>query len=158
MTVSPILESNLELSVLHLAQSSVMKKETLQKSLTPKAWIKLIRCSSLQVLDEVDKERERKREELKVLVKILHYMKLGELSPLLGPLLDLICESNPGLDDSECVRMTCPCRPEPHFISPQGFLLLEEVEAAFGTAEQSLMSIGSFGAGWRCTLIPAVQT
>ena len=51
------------LSVLHLAQSSVMKKKTLQKSLTSKAWIKLIRRSSLQVLDEVDKERERKREE-----------------------------------------------------------------------------------------------
>ena len=84
------------LSVLHLAQSKVMEKKTLQNSLTSKAWSKLIRRTSLQVVSrrhEVDME---KREDLKVLVKILNFVELGELSPLLRPLLDLICESSPG--------------------------------------------------------------
>ena len=136
-------------SVLHLAQSNVMEKETLRKSLTSKAWSKLIRRSSLQVLRRPFQDEE-KREDLKVLVKILNFMELGEVSPLLRPLLDLICESSPGWSSSACVQMICPCRPEPHSISHEGFLLLEQVEAAFGTAEQSLKSIGSFcGGRWR---------
>ena len=139
------------LSVLHLAQSTVMDKETLKKSLTSKAWGKLIRRSSLQVVsrrwdDELDMEI---REDLKVLVKILHFMKLGEIIPLLRPLLDLICESSPEWSSSESVQMICPCRPEPHSISPEGFLLLEQVEAAFGTVEQSLKSVEGFSSMWR---------
>ena len=132
------------LSVLHLAQSKVMEKKTLQNSLTSKAWSKLIRRTSLQVVSrrhEVDME---KREDLKVLVKILNFVELGELSPLLRPLLDLICESSPGQSSSSSVQIICPCRPEPHSISTEGFLLLEQAEAAFGTTEQSLKSIGLF--------------
>ena len=139
------------LSVLHLAQSTVMDKETLKKSLTSKAWGKLIRHSSLQVVSEHGGKNSGvivqmwKREDLKVFVKILHFMELEEVSPFLRPILDLICESSPVRFKS--VEMICPCRPEPHSISPDGFLLLEQVEAAFGTAEQSLKSVGSFDAG-----------
>ena len=145
------------LSALHLAQSKVMEKETLKKSFTSKAWGKLIGRSSLQVLSrplELDME---KRKDLKVLVKILQRVELGELSPYLRPLLDLICESSPGIDCSVCVRMICPCRPDPHFISPEGFLLLEQVEAAFGTAEQRLESVGSFGL-YHCHMLSAVSS
>ena len=145
------------LSALHLAQSKVMEKETLKKSFTSKAWGKLIGRSSLQVLSrplELDME---KRKDLKVLVKILQRVELGELSPYLRPLLDLICESSPGIDCSVCGRMICPCRPDPHFISPEGFLLLEQVEAAFGTAEQRLESVGSFGL-YHCHMLSAVSS
>ena len=35
------------------------------------------------------------------------------------------------------MQLNCPCHREPHFISTDAFLLLEEVEGAFGTTEQS---------------------
>ena len=76
-------------------------------------------------------------EDVKALVKILLFMKPG---PFLMPLLDLISESSPG----HSAEMVCTCRPEPHSIFPEGFLLVGEVEAAFSTTVQSLKSI-SFG-------------
>ena len=121
------------LSTWCLFQSNLVEKETLQKSLTSKAWSKLIRQSSLQ--------RGRlfeKMEDVKVLVKILHFVELEEPILLLMPLLDMICESCPGSD----VEVLCPCRLEPHSVSTHGFLLLEEVEAAFSTTEQSLKKVG----------------
>ena len=114
----------------------MMDKETLQKSLTSKAWGKIIRRSSLRGW----KTFEEKEEKVKVLLKILHFAELEEPIPLLVPLLDLICESRPGF----AVEMTCPCRPEPHLVSTAGFLLLEEVERSFSTTEQSLKKC-SFG-------------
>ena len=144
------------LSMLHLAQSNVMDKKILQKSLTSKAWRELIRRSSLQGLSfqalehpAVRFEREKEaREDLEVLIKILHFMKLEELSPRLVPLLDLICELSSEVSSYACVEMICPCRPDPHSILPEGFLLLEKVEGAFGTTEQSLKSVRSFVQGW----------
>ena len=127
-------------SLLHLAQSNVMDKEILQNSLTSKAWSKLVRHSSLSLKLEFEEigEFEEKQEDVKIFVKILHFMKREELSPFLMALLDLICESHPG----NSVEIICPCRPEPHSISRDAFLLLEQVEGAFGTTEQSLKSIG----------------
>ena len=83
---------------------------------------------------------EENEEGVKVLLKILHFVELEEPIPLLVPLLDLICESRPGF----AVEMTCPCRPEHHLISTDGFLLLEEVQRSFSTTEQSLKKC-SFG-------------
>ena len=136
------------LSLLRLAQSEVMEKEVLQKSLTFKAWSELIRRSSLEDLGRW----EEKKGDVKILVKILHFMKTAKLSPFLMALLDLICESRHGGP----VIIMCPCRPEPHSISTDAFLLLEEVEAAFGTTEQRLKSIVSdFSSG---DLISAIST
>ena len=129
------------LSTLRLFQSNKMDEETLQKSLTSNTWSKLIRRSSVKELSRFDSNFEGQKEKVKVLVKILHFVELEELGKLLMPLLDLICETNPGRH----LQMVCPCRPDPHFISHEGFLLLEEVEGAFGTTEQSLQSIRSFG-------------
>ena len=120
------------LSTWRLFQSNLVEKETLQKSLTSKVWSKLIRQSSLQRWNMFEK-----MEDVKVLVKILHFVELEEPILLLMPLLDMICESCPGSD----VEMLCPCRPEPHSVSTDGFLLLEEVEAAFSTTEQSLKKV-----------------
>ena len=89
---------------------------------------------------------------IKVLLKILHFAELEEPIPLLVPLLDLICESRPGF----AVEMTCPCRPEPHLNSTDGFLLLEEVERSFSTTGQSLKKCSLV---WLDdTLLPAVSS
>ena len=125
------------LSLLHLLHSNVMDKEILQKCLTSKAWSELIRpISSIQGFGRF----EQHLEDVKILVKILHFMKREELSPFLMALLDLICESRPAYR-RDSVEMICAFCPDPHFISPLAFLLLEEVEGAFGTTEQSLRSI-----------------
>ena len=135
-----------------LVQSKMMDKETLQKSLTSKAWGKIIRRSSLRGW----KTFEEKEEKVKVLLKILHFAELEEPIPLLVPLLDLICESCPGF----AVEMTCPCRPEPHLISTDGFLLLEEVERSFSTTEQSLKkcSFGWYSDWFHDMLLSAVSS
>ena len=138
------------LSALHLMHSDLMDKEILKKSLTSKAWGELVRNSSVKGLAGF----EEKMEDVKALVKILHFMELKEPVPLLMPLLDLICESSPG----HSVEMVCACRPEPHSISPEGFLLLEEVEAAFATTEQSLKSISCGYRSHGCSLLSAISS
>ena len=130
------------LSTLRLIQSDVMDKETLQKSLSPKAWNKLIRRSSR------DENRLLQKEDVKDLVKILKLMELKEPSTLLLPLLDLACVLPP-LFSNDYVKMVCPKHQEgpdfqphkEHFIAIDAFLLLEEVEGAFGTTEQIFESI-----------------
>ena len=128
------------LSTLRLIQSNVMAKDIMQKSLTYRAWRELIERSSLQAWEF--ESFQKKLEDVQILVKILHFMKSEDLSPLLVPLLDLICESSPGCS----TEVICPCGPKPHSISFEGFQLLEEVEGAFGTTEQSLKAIyGNMG-------------
>jgi len=86
------------------------------------------------------------KEDVTALVKILKFLELGEPSAFLLPLLDLICESRPSYQGlfsrGEKVEMICPCHPEdPHSITDEAFMLLEEVEGAFRTMEQSVGSI-----------------
>ena len=128
------------LSALRLIESNVMDKEILQKSLSFAAWSNLIRGTSN------DEQGLMKEGDVRVLVKILHFMDLEEPSTFLMPLLDQICESRPG-NGSSYVQMICPSHQEHHFISTDAFLLLEVVEGAFGTTEQSVKSVGS---GWAC--------
>ena len=125
------------LSALRLLESRVIDKEILQKSLSSKAWNKLMRHCSY------DGEGLLEAEDVKNLVKILKLVKLEEPSKFLLPLLDLICESGPRPSQPYAseVHVICPNHPEPHLVTPDAFLLLEEVEGAFGTAEQSIKSI-----------------
>ena len=117
-------------TTLRLLQSGVVDKETLQKSLSLKAWTKLVRKSSYIHLDNVSH-----------LVKILKLLKLEEPSTFLLPLLDQICKSGPSHPNESEVQVICPCSSEPHLITPEAFLILEEVEGAFGTREQSIKTI-----------------
>ena len=125
------------LSILRLVQFRLVKKETLQKSLSYKAWLELIKHSSIcsQFYGGLDLDW-LKMEDVKDLVKILKLMKLEEPSAYLLPLLDLNCERSP----RDEVHMICPCGPEPHLISTDAFMLLEEIEGAFRTTEQSVTS------------------
>ena len=130
-------------SALHLAQSGVLKKGILQKSLGSDSWNKVIRQGE---------NGELKKEDVKCLVKILKRVELDQAvdqpvfqpSNLILPLLDRICKlhSNSKIDDFWVqMKMSCPCNPEPHVISREAFLLLELVEGAFGTTLQSIQSL-----------------
>ena len=127
------------LSALHLVQSHVVDKETLQKSFSSKVWNQLIKQSphiSEAVLLFVEHVRS--------LVKILKLLKLEEPSKLILPLLDLICgydliaHTGLNLNNTAHVVIIRPGHPEPQIISHGGFCLLEEVEGAFGTTLQTL--------------------
>ena len=128
-------------SALRLMQSRVVDKETRKKSLSSEAWNKLIRRSlrdgSGQLLEV----------EVKNLRNILKLVKVDEPRTFLLPLLDLICQSGfvPESDqqDNE-IHLICPSHPAaPHVVSHGDFLLLELVEAAFQTAEQSISEVRS---------------
>ena len=123
------------LSALHLLQSQVIDKKIQQKSLSSEAWKKLIRRSSYS------EEGLLQAEDVKDLVKILKLMKVEEPSPFLLPLLDLICDPSPSKSNFSYVSVICPNHPEPHKVTPDAFLMLEEVEGAFGTTVQSINSI-----------------
>ena len=80
-------------------------------------------------------------------LQILQLMELEEPSTFLLPLLDDICDipwyhPHHGTIFRQ-VEIICPRHPEPHavLLPSYAFLLLEEVEGAFGTAEQSIKSI-----------------
>ena len=137
------------LSALCLLQSHVIDREILQKSLSYEAWNKLIRRNSY------GGEGLLQAEDVKDFVKILKLMELEEPSTFLLPLLDLICESGPSESPKRKVQVTCPNHPEPHSVSPEAFLLLEEVEGAFGTAEQSIKSILAYDLEFWHEFLPA---
>ena len=134
-------------STLRLLQSHLMDKQILQKSFSTKAWIQLIRRSPL------GEDGLLHGDGVEDLTKILKLMQLEEPSTFLLPLLDLICELSPDVSSpfQEHIVITCPCHTEPHIISTAAFLMLEEVEGAFGTAEQSIQSLAKVGCDvtWR---------
>ena len=91
------------LSALHLVQSNVIKKETLQESLSSKAWNELIGRSSH------DEEGLLTMEDVQSLVKILKLVEVKEPSTFLLPLLDLICESGSNPFFLSELHIICPC-------------------------------------------------
>ena len=78
---------------------------------------------------------------MKNLATILKLM--GQPKDLLLDLLDLICEGLPPLVDvvTNQLQIVCPRHPEPHNVSPAGFLLLEQVESVLGSTEQRIQSM-----------------
>ena len=119
-----------------------MNKETLQKSLSLKAWKQVVAGSK-------DKHGLLKKEDMRCLIEILRLAKLKEQSKYILALLDLICDM-PVLSSLCCpdyVKLICPNHPKDmsnsktvHFVTPIHFYLLEEIEGAFGTTEQILAS------------------
>ena len=115
-------------SILQLAESKLVKKKILRKGLSLQVWSGIVK----QFGDEV-----------KELVEILQIMNPKDPKSFLLPLLHSICEKYPG-DGWRMVQMRCPCQDDLHWISVDGFLVVEEhVEGVFGTAVQSLISLGN---------------
>ena len=120
------------LSLLRLVQAGVLSKQVLKKSISTPVWKNLIRRGSYG------------EDGLQNLVEVLKLIK--EPGALLLPLLEAICEKFPSVERDE-VLVRCPHHAEPHSVSSRGFLLLEDVEAAFGTTVQLIesLSAGSLG-------------
>ena len=118
-------------STKQLALSHLRTREILQTTLD---WNRLVRRSCPKNVPAVFQE---KVDAVKHLVAILELME--EPKDLMLDLLDEICRKFPGAE----VRIICPRHPDGHLLTWDGFLLLEEVEGAFGTAEQSLGWVGS---------------
>ena len=104
-------------------------------------------------MEQVDQEEEEdpvgylaheNLETVRHFVAILNLMRSP--NTLLLNLLDLICErfeaKRVSIRESE-VYLSCACQRQPeeecHAVTLSGFLLLEEVERAFGTAEQAVL-------------------
>ena len=146
-------------STLNLAR--VMDKADLQSGITSKVWDELIRyncpvdrrgClfgSFPQDRDSFHKryhdlKLQEAQQSVKNLATVLKLM--GKPKDLLLDLLDLICEGLPPLVGltvmaTNQLQIVCPRHPEPHNVSPAGFLLLEEVESVLGSTEQRIQSM-----------------
>ena len=148
-------------AILNLAR--VMDKESLQVGITSKIWNKLIRHNC--PVDERGRLFGGFPQDRDSFHRVYHNLKLQEAehavrnlatilklmeqpNDLLLDLLDVICEGTPPLANvrrplgaSNQLQIVCPRHPEPHNVSTAGFLLLEEVERALGTTEQTLQTI-----------------
>ena len=139
-------------STLNLAR--VMDKEDLQSGITSKVWNKLIRNNcpvdkrgrlfgSFPQDRDSYQDLQEAQEAVKNLATILKLM--GQPKDLLLDLLDLICERLPPLVGcalaTSQLQIVCPRHPEPHKVSPAGFLLLEQVESVLKTTEQRIQSV-----------------
>ena len=147
---------NLE-STLSLAR--VMNKEILKRGMTPKVWASLVRQSfDLKgYKPEFDYGLDAALDVAQKIASILKIMKTPKT--LLMDTLHVICEthsprcpmSKRGVLDQ--LQMICPSHTDPHRISGWGLVLLEEIEAALGTTEQSIRSLEHGpvpGSYWSC--------
>ena len=113
-------------STLRLAVAHERTRNILQGS---RVWNNLIkRCSPFNRMGKVD--------HMVAILKLMEDTKANMLD-----LLDAICEANPS-DGGNLVQMGCPRHPDSHLLSWDGFFFLEKVEAAFGSTEQTVWSIG----------------
>ena len=122
-----------------------MKTDIFQKSMSSKVWKNFIRQSSSV---SVDRGVLLLRGDVKRLVAVLNLMKVEDPTNFLVALLDLVSAQFPSCQGESFpferngrVEVTSPHRTEPLTTSLWGFLLLEDVEAALGRAEQSIRSI-----------------
>ena len=122
--------------------------DILQDSENPSIWIKLI-GRSLTGINEIEgfgalfnvgrATFEEKREQVVPLIAILKLMK--DANPHILNLLEAIIQKYQDDLGIGVIQMTCPCTTELHSVNLLGFLLLEEVELAFGSAQQEIRSL-----------------
>ena len=133
-----------------LSLARVMNKEILKRSMTSKVWHSLV--SQNFVVNEYipdggfDQHDEARRSTLDVAQKLSSILKMMKTpKALLLDALHVICERLPPRDPTDQLQINCPIHglwhSEPHSVSRWGFILLEEMEAALQTAEQSIRSI-----------------
>ena len=130
-------------STFHLAQVHQLTRDILQGSF---AWNKLIRRSRLQEGGDLrgnDGLLEEKVAAVKLLVAILKLMKDPKSNML--DLLDTICKRAQTSRLFGTVTVGCPNHQDSHEVPFEEFLLLEEIEGAFGTSEQKAEVMSSWG-------------
>ena len=91
---------------------------------------------------------EQEREKVQRMSNTL-LAQLNSPDPLLLEVLDVICASNkyviemvqyPGFSQESAIRISCPLHND-HLVSPLGFILLEDCEAAIGSTKQRVIKI-----------------
>ena len=107
-------------------------------------WKNLVRKSICVYQDLQPETFEQLRGRVQDLVKILEEMDCPK--PLLLELLDAICKITPSAEGQQHFKLKCP-RHISHSVSGMGFLLLEQVEQNFGTAELQVEEIRSVPLG-----------
>ena len=121
-----------------LSLALVMNKEILKRGMTPKVWSGLVRESFLISLSD-DLDLDDTLDVVQKLATILKIMKTPKA--LLLDALHVICERLPPRNSTDQLQVNCPSHTEPHSVSGWGFILLEEMEAALQTTEQSIRSV-----------------
>ena len=153
--VSPVVEKLLpyldSASALHLLQSGIT---CLLKHLqySPVVWRKLVRrtlpgdyeigVDQLYYHKYNDRVRESFEEKQIQMASLINILKmLDEPKPHILHLLEVICERTRADMGGQYIQIGS--QGSSYSVTPLGFLLLEEVEAAFGSALQEVLAIGS---------------
>ena len=141
-------------TIILLAESRISCTiQVLQKSSA--VWIKLVRRtfpgsqtwtdypSSGRYWNFVKERFEEEKIQILHLTSILAMMDNPKSHTL--NLLEIICEKFPPVERSGksdfYIKLACPCHQAQHSVSPLGFLLLEKVEGALGSAHQEVLQI-----------------
>ena len=129
-----------EKSTLVLAQSHVRTLNVLEGGWVWNKFIARI-CPYDEDDNECVKEPEKKLDVIKNLVEILKLVEDPKV--LLTDLLELICErcSSKKPHYGPWVSVVCCRHSEPYVLPLEAFVALEEVEGAFGTTEQRIVSM-----------------
>ena len=123
-------------SALSFFQTDLVKKEVLRESFSPKVWKQLVLRCSFGEAWHIEVEDVRR------MGQILKQLELEDYTSYILPLLDAICQkfAYSGFGGIR-IEMTCSCSKGSHSLEPRGFLLLEEVEAVFGTTLQNIIMV-----------------
>ena len=120
-----------------LSLARVMNKEILKRSMTAKVWNTLVR-ESFVIRGYIWDGGPFGDDFLAVAQKLASILKIMKTpKALLMDALHVICERPPPRH-SDQLQVNCSGHSEPHSVSRWGFILLEEMEAALRTTEQSI--------------------
>ena len=123
-------------SALNLFQSGLVEKKVLRESLSSKVWKQLVlRCFG---------EAWIKIEDVRRMGQILKQLDLEDYTSYILPLLDTICQKFASSGLGSRIEITCFCLKGALSLQLDGFLLLEEVEAVFGTTLQNIHQFRSY--------------
>ena len=125
-------------STLSFFQTGLVKKEVLRESLSSKVWKQLVLRCSFGEAWRIEMEDVRR------MGKILKQLDLEDYTSHILPLLDTICQKFASSGLGSRIEMNCSCSMGSHALKPDGFLLLEEVEAVFGTTLQNIHQFRSY--------------
>lgn len=125
-------------STLSFFQTGLVKKEVLRESLSSKVWKQLVLRCSFGEAWRIEMEDVRR------MGKILKQLDLEDYTSHILPLLDTICQKFASSGLGSRIEMNCSCSMGSHALKPDGFLLLEEVEAVFRTTLQNIHQFRSY--------------
>ena len=127
-------------SALNLFQSGLVEKKVLKESLSSKVWKQLVLRCSFGEARRIEMEDVRRMGQILKLLDLEDYTTTSYILPL----LDTICQKFASSGLGSRIEMNCSCSMGSHALKPDGFLLLEEVEAVFRTTLQNIHQFRSY--------------